>query len=165
VMGGIGCAVHVGWLAIAASGRPRPDSLLASHALGCDARLPLASWLELRGEAYGGQLMRGLGGGAIGQGLGAGGRPIRNSAGWAQLNLRPPGIWSAGAGCGVDDPRDSDVVQDAAARLRNSACAIYAIVRPAGPVFVGAEVRRIDTKYVNTSFLNSHLNLAFGFEF
>ena len=109
--------------------------------------------------------MRGLGGGAIGQGVGVGGRPIHNDAGWAQLNLRPAGAWSGGAGCGVDAPRADDVLKDTNGRLRNSACAVYAVIRPAGPVFVGAEVRRIDTRYVGATYVNNHLNLALGFEF
>jgi hypothetical protein len=54
-----------------------------------------------------GQLLRGLGGGAIGQGIGAAGRAVR----------------------------------------------------------CGAEARRIDAKYLNSGFVNNHLNLAFGFEF
>lgn len=164
-MGEVGCSGHLGWVSVTAASRPRPDSLLTSSAVGCDARLPLGEWIEIRGEAYTGQLMRGLGGGAIGQGIGAGGRPIRNDAGWVQVNLRAPSIWSGGAGCGIDDPRDGDVLQDANGRLQNTACAAYAIVRPAGPVFVGAEVRRIETRYIGARFANNHLNLAMGFEF
>jgi hypothetical protein len=89
--------------------------------------------------------MRGLGGGAIGQGIGAAGRAVRNRAGWAQINVKPAGMWSGGAGCGIDDPRDGDVRQDASGRVRNTACTAYAMLRPAGPLFVGAEARRIDT--------------------
>lgn len=161
----LGCAAHVGWVSVPAVGRPSPDSMLTSHAVGCDAHLFFTDWIDLRGEAYTGQLMRGLGGGAIGQGVGVGGQPIRNNAGWAQINLRPPGALSGGAGCGIDDPRDEDVVKDLTGRLQNTACAAYMIVRPAGPVFVGAEVRRIDTRYVGATFVNHHLNLAVGFEF
>ena len=139
--------------------------MLTSKAVGCDTRISLADWLEIRGEAYTGQLMRGLGGGARAQGVGAAGKPIRNNAGWAQLNLKPIAEWQSGAGCGIDDPRDSEVAQDATGRLQNTACALYTVIRPAGPVFVGAEVRRIDTRYIGSTFVNHHLNLSMGFEF
>jgi hypothetical protein len=164
----IGCAAHFGWVAVQTVLNPRPDSVLQSKAVGCDARLSLTDWLELRGEVYGGQLVRGLGGGAIGQGVGRDGRPVQNTAGWAQLNLRPLSQWQLGGGCGVDDPDDTDIPDvsvNANGRLRNMACAVYTIVRPAGPLFVGAEVRRLETKYSVRSFLNHHLNLAIGFEF
>ena len=164
--GEVGCAAHVGWVSVPAAGRSAPDSMLTSKALGCDARVSLGSWLELRGEAYTGQLVRGLGGGAIGQGVGANGRPVRNDAGWAQLNVRPPGsIASGGVGCGADHPRADDLPRDGTARLRNTACAVHALLKPAGPVFLGAEARRIATQYANARYDNNHLNLAIGFEF
>ena len=162
----IGCAVHTGWLSVARQRLDAPDTDATSAAFGCDAKLPLTSWLELRGEAYTGKLVRGLGGGAIGQGFGVGSVPVRNDAGWAQLNVKPLGaIWSGGVGCGVDDPRDADLGTDTTVRLRNAACAVYALVRPAGPVFVGAELRRLDTRYSDRLFRNHHINLAMGFEF
>jgi hypothetical protein len=49
--------------------------------------------------------------------------------------------------------------------LQNTACALYGVVRPAGPVFVGAEVRRLATQYAAGRVDNHHLNLAMGFEF
>jgi hypothetical protein len=154
----IGCAAHIGWVAVA-------DSNAQSGAVGCDVKLPIVAWLEIRGEVYAGRLMRGLGGGAIGQGLTADGRAVRNTAGWAQLNVKPLGaMWSSGVGCGVDDPRDEDV-PGTAARQRNTACAAYALIRPIGPTFIGAELRRIDTKYLDKSYKNHHINLAMGFEF
>jgi hypothetical protein len=164
-MSELGCAAHIGWVTVPAVGRPAPDSTLTSSAVGCDGKVSLFDWLDVRGELYTGQLMRGLGGGAIAQGVGAGGRPIRNRAGWAQINLKPMLQWSLGGGCGVDDPRDRDVAQDATGRLQNTACAAYTILRPAGPLFIGGEVRRIDTRYFGQTFVNHHLNLSIGFEF
>lgn len=164
-MSEVGCAVHLGWVTVPAVGRPTPDSTLTSKAAGCDARLSLADWLDIRGEFYAGQLMRGLGGGAISQGVGAGGRPVQNKAGWGQINVKPIPEWSFGGGVGIDDPRDRDVPQDATGRLQNTACALYTIVRPAGPIFLGAEARRIDTRYIGSTFVNHHLNLSIGFEF
>jgi len=161
----IGCAVHVGWLAVA--GTPQQtDSTLTSKGFGCDARLPLTSWLELRGETYAGQLLRGLGGGAIGQGVNSLGQPIRNFGAWAQLNVAPVGAkWSGGLGCGDDSPNGADVGVDAAARRENRECAEYVMLRPAGPTFVGFEARQMATRYRAGTFKNNHLNLALGFEF
>jgi hypothetical protein len=161
----VGCAAHIGWVAVPTVLHPKLDSTLASKVVGCDTRVSIFDWLELRGELYWGQLARGLGGGAIGQGISQTGRPVQNGAGWAQLNLRPMSQVQVGGGCGVDDPQDSDVPAGANGRYRNQACAVYSILRPAGPVFVGAEVRRLETKYQTRSFRNHHLNLAFGFEF
>jgi hypothetical protein len=161
----IGCAVHIGWVTVPTS-LVRPDSSIGGAAFGCDARLPLTTWLELRGEGYTGKLTRGLGGGAIGQGITASGKAVRNDAGWAQLNIKPLGaIWSGGFGCGADNPRDEDLPADITTRTRNTSCAVYAVLRPAGPTFIGAEVRRLDTRYPDRAFKNHHLNLAMGFEF
>jgi hypothetical protein len=162
----VGCAGHIGWVAVPTVAHPKLDSTLTSKVIGCDARISIFDWLELRGEVYGGQLARGLGGGGVGQGIGTGGRPIQNTAGWAQLNLRPVSQLQLGAGCGADDPDDFQVqTLGVNARYRNASCAVYSIVRPAGPVFVGAEVRRLDTRYQVRTFRNHHLNLALGFEF
>jgi hypothetical protein len=166
-VGELGCSVHVGWVVVGTIA-PSSDSTRTSKGVGCDAKLPVGEWLDLRGEAYTGELMRGLGGGAIGQGIGRAGRAVRNTAGWGQLNFHPPGELAAGVGCGVDEPRRSDLtdgVINPAARLQNRMCAVYATVRPAGPVFVGAEVRRIETRYNAGVFSNNHFNIAIGFEF
>jgi hypothetical protein len=160
-----GCGAHIGWVAVPTVLHPQLDSTIQSKVIGCDARVSIFDWLELRGEAYGGQLARGLGGGAIGQGIGPTGRPVQNAAWWGQLNLRPISQVQLGGGCGVDDPDDVDLVQNVNTRYRNQACAVYSIVRPAGPVFVGFEWRQIDTKYQTRSFMNNHFNLALGFEF
>jgi hypothetical protein len=91
---------------------------------------------------------------------------VRNSAGWAQLNLRTPSNQlGGGAGCGSDLPNVTDVVADLNSRRSNTTCAVYSIWRPAGPVFLGAEARRTQTKYRGPRFTNNHFNLALGFEF
>jgi hypothetical protein len=54
--GDIGAGIHRGWFAT------KGDSLLVSDAYTIDARVPLARWLELRGEGYDGKGMRSLGG-------------------------------------------------------------------------------------------------------
>ena len=68
-----------------------------------------------------------------------------------------------GVGCGVDRPSEGAV--PAGGRLRNQACAGYTIIRPGGPIFLGAEFRRLETKYATGSVANNHLNFAAGFEF
>ena len=167
MMSEVGCAVHVGWLDTPIPVRPTADTTLTSDGVGCDARVPFASWIDVRGEWYTGQLMRGLGGGATGEGVGPRGNAVRNSAGWAQVNVHPLSIWSAGAGCGIDDPRDADVlgVSPPTVRLQNAACAVYGQLQPAGPVFVGAEVRRLATKYAQGTLANNHINFVIGFQF
>jgi hypothetical protein len=164
--GEIGCSAHLGWVSVAAPGAQFPDSMLTSRAAGCDAKLPLFSWLELRGEGYTGELMRGLGGGAIGQGVGPNGDPVHDDAGWGQINLRPfHDMLTGGAGCGIDRVRESDVRGDANARFRNTTCAAYIQWKPAGAVFLGFEGRRTATEYSTSRFANNHFNLAMGFEF
>jgi len=153
--GEIGCGGHVAWLAV-------PGALARTHALACDARIVLGP-VELRGEAYTGRGLKGLGGGGIGQNLSRSGLPLDDRGGWGQLNMVASPFAQAGAGCGVDTPAESDV--GANGRLRNQACAAYTIIRPAGPLFIGAEVRRLDTRYASGSVGGTHLNLSFGFEF
>lgn len=159
----IGVGVHRGWVRVDGEGR------LASTAVTMDARLVLAPRVELRGEAYVGELVAGLGGGAIGQSFGrppdgapAGtrGAPLRNAAGWAQLNVRPTEAWLAGVGCGVDRVKD----EDRPTRRRNTACAAHVRWRPIEPLLFGLEYRRLSTLYPNGSFDVDHVNLALGFE-
>jgi hypothetical protein len=163
--GELGCSVHLGWVSVAAPVGARPDSNLTSKAAGCDARLPILWWLEVRGEGYTGDLMRGLGGGAIGQGVGVNGDPVHDDAGWGQINLRPfHEILTGGAGCGIDRVRERNVLGDPNARLRNTTCSAYVQWKP-GTVFLGFEGRRTATEYSTGRFANNHFNLAIGFEF
>lgn len=155
--GEVGVGVHRAWIATAG------DSLLDSHAVAATVRVGIASWLELRGEAFDGQALRGLGGGGIGQLLGVGGRPVRTRGGWGQLNVRRGESLVVGAGCGVDDPRDGDVAPTA--RRRNRACEAHAIARPGGPLLLGLEWRRLTTDYAASAVVNDHVNVAIGFVF
>ena len=148
----IGCGVHQGWLV------PVVDRV-DSRALACDAILPLDEWLELRGELFSGEGLRGLGGGGIGQNFTPSNTALKSKGGWAQVNLRPAFWFRYGAGCGVDHP-DPSVV-----RRRNDACSTYAIVRPSGPLFFGAELRRTRTEYVTGRYTSDHVTLSAGFEF
>jgi hypothetical protein len=147
-----GCGIHHGWL------QPGPTRR-SSKAIACDARLPLTEMLEIRGEAFKGEALRGLGGGGIGQNfIPDTTRGLRSTGGWAQLNVRLIESVRVGAGCGGDHP------EAMALRRRNDACAGYALFRP-GPLFVGAEFRRLRTGYANNRFTNDHVTLAAGFEF
>jgi hypothetical protein len=162
--GEIGVGVHRGWVDV------RDGTLRASRALTIDARVALARGVELRGEGYaGGQLLRGLGGGAIGQAFGraaagappgALGPPLRDAAGWAQLNWQPHPVLIGGAGCGVNAV-DGD---DRPVRQRNAVCAAHVAWRPVQPLLVGFEWRRLRTRYDVGSFVAHHLNLALGVE-
>ena len=159
--GEVGCGAHVGWIAINGSATA-PRTLVRSDAGACDVVAPMKIF-ELRAEAYRGQAVRGLGGGGIGQALTAGGAPVRDIGGWAQLNVAPSAIWSFGGGYGIDDPNDADV--GAGGRLRNESFAGYFITHPSGPLVLGVEWRRIGTTYTGRRLINDHLNLSFGFEF
>ena len=156
----LGVGIHRGWLAAAG------DSNRTSEAMSVDAILPLMGWLEIRGEAYRGRLLRGLGGGGIGQNFGAPASVgavapvLRDKGGWAQLNLRPGAGVTLGGGCGVDDPDD----KDRPLRLRNRACEGHVIWRP-GAMLFGVEYRRLTTDYVVDSFSDDHWNVGIGFEF
>jgi hypothetical protein len=159
--GEIGVGVHRGWVSTG------QGELVTSYATTVDARVSFTSWLELRGEAYTGRLLRGLGGGAIGQAFGrpatgsALGAPIRDDAGWAQLNARLHTTLLAGAGCGVDVADD----EDRPTRRRNNVCAGHLLWRPSEPVVVGLEYRRIATEFDPGVKGNArHLNLSIGFE-
>jgi hypothetical protein len=159
--GEIGVGVHRGWVSTG------PDTLVTSHAATLDARVSFTPWLELRGEAYTGRLLRGLGGGGIGQAFGRPlpgavlGPPISDNAGWAQLNARVHATLLAGAGCGVDLVDDDD----RPTRRRNTVCAGHLLWRPSEPVVVGLEYRRIATEFDPGVTGNArHLNLSIGFE-
>ena len=159
--GEVAISGHRGWVARAGGG------MSASKAIAADWRVSFTKWLELRGEAYKGQLLAGLGGGSIGQSFGTSltpgilGPPIRDVAGWAQVNVAPNPIVIAGAGCGVDDPNDDD----RPTRLHNSVCAFHFALRPIQPLVIGAEFRRIETRYTSGLSHANHFNLAFGVEF
>lgn len=109
---------------------------LSSEAIAVSAVVPLGRFVELRGEAFDGQLLSGLGGGGIGQSISNTGTAVRGRGGWAQLNLRP-----------------------------NAMQALHAQWTPAGPVLVGLEWRRIATEYAAGTRRADHLNLALGFAF
>lgn len=152
----VGCGIHQGWL------MPGADRV-GSRAVACDLLLPVLEWIDVRGEFFSGQALRGLGGGGIGQNFTPAGPPpaqdpLETKGGWLQLNLQAPRSVRVGAGCGGDHP------EPVAARRRNDVCAAYAVIRP-GPVFFGAEVRRLRTEYQAGRFTNDHVTLVTGFEF
>lgn len=150
----IGCGVHTGWLESVA------DRIVRSHALACDALIPIVEQVEIRGEYFSGQGLRGLGGGGIGQNFTAANDALETKGGWAQINVRATPMVQLGLGCGGDHPADL-----APSRRRNDACMAHALVRPGGPMFFGAEARRARTTYASGRFTNDHVTLGIGFEF
>ena len=149
---------HYGWIVDAAGAR------VPSKAAAASIWTPVVGRLELRAEGFTGQALAGLGGGGIGQNMVRDGVPVRSTGGWVQLNLRPGAAWEVGAGIGVDDPEDDDLLP--ASRLRNTAYEGHASWRRA-PLVVGAEVREIRTRYAAPlgTLAATHVNLAVGFEF
>jgi hypothetical protein len=157
--GEIGIGVHRGRVLTQA------DSVeLTSEAVALSAVVPIGRFIELRGEAFDGQLLSGLGGGGIGQAISDAGTAVRGRGGWAQLNLRPNARWTVGAGVGLDEPERADV-PTATGRRRNAMQALHTQWTPAEPVIVGLEWRRIATDYAAGMRRADHLNLALGFTF
>lgn len=157
--GEIGIGVHHGRI------MARFDSIeVTSRAIAISALVPLTRFAELRGEAFDGQALSGLGGGGISQGISLTGRPVRTRAGWAQFNLTPTPRWTVGAGIGIDAPNAADVATGTE-RRRNEAQAVHAQWTPVGPLIVGVEWRRIATEYAFGTLRAEHINVAFGFTF
>jgi hypothetical protein len=161
--GELGFGVHHSWVAAG------PGVLQESHAIALDGHMVLLPHVELRGEAYAGRLLRGLGGGGIAQNYGAVpigappntlGPPVRDLAGWAQLNVQPRDPLMTGVGCGIDaaDPNDNPT------RLQNTVCAAHVEWRPVQPLVFGFEYRQLWTRYTEDSYMARHFNLVFGFE-
>lgn len=150
---------HLGWLATTG------DSLLLSRGAALLLQLPVGRRVELRGEAFTGQALAGLGGGAIGQNLGPGDVPVRTHGGWGQLLLKPAGGWELGVSYGIDDPKDADL-DPLTQRLRNETIGGHVHWRPA-PLVLGLEYRRISTTYGTGvgKLIAGHVNLAIGAEF
>ena len=154
----IGCGVHEGQLIAPVA--TDPDR--RSRAIACDARVPIVDQFEVRGEYFRGDVLRGLGGGGIGQNFvttAAGSAPLRSVGGWAQINTRFVPQLRIGAGFGTDNPND------AATRFRNDAMSAHIMVQPAGLLFVGLEGRRLRTTYAAGRYTNDHVTVAAGFEF
>jgi hypothetical protein len=157
--GEVGFGVH--------SGAVMDDSgdTRGSSALAADWLIPIGDRLEIRGEAYVGELVRGLGGGAIGQNFGIDGiTPVSTTAAWTQLNYRLTNTLRIGAGYGFDDPDDADLAPTGT-RFLNTITSMHAHWRPAGPLVFGLEMRTMKTRYDLSDYPNRHINLAFGFEF
>jgi hypothetical protein len=179
--GEVGLGVHRGWI-VDPTGPP--VGYIGSSATVINALVPAGGAgpvrFDVRGEAFRGQALRGLGGGGIAQTFASAGVntpaagttpavqrasvPLVTRGGWAQVNARYLELLTVGAGCGVDAPR-GPLVAAAAPRQRNNVCETHAIVRPEGPLLVGVTYRRTRTRYAAGPFVNDHLNVAFGYQF
>jgi hypothetical protein len=157
--GEVGLGLHYGQLLDTAR------TAQTSSAATLDFAVPLPLRLELRGEAFYGQALSGLGGGGIGRNFAADSiAPLKTVGGWAQLNYRVSPRLTIGAGYGLDDPDDAQLT-GAGVKLLNATQAAHVQWRPAGPVIIGFEYRSVRTRYDASDYPNRHLNLAFGFEF
>jgi hypothetical protein len=166
--GEIGLGVHRGWIA---PNLANTTALATSEAVVATALVPLGRFFDLRGEAYAGQAVRGLGGGGIAQTFisqatpTTPARPLRTRAGWAQANLRLGDVLTLGGGAGIDAPRDDGFPALPAFRRENRVYEAHAIARPEGPLVIGLTYRRLRTQYAARAFANDHANLAIGFQF
>lgn len=150
---------HVGWLRGLDS--LANDSLITSQAVTVGARVKLGI-LELMGEAFTGQALAGLGGGGVGQSIGASGAAVETMGGWGQLNIRPNRTWLVGGGCGIDDPDDATLL--ATGIRKNVVCEGHLHWR-SGPLVAGFEFRRFATTYPAGEFTANHVNVAAGYRF
>ncbi len=152
----IGVGVHYGKV------NDNAGEAQTSSAITADFVVPFLSRFELLGEAFTGQMLSGLGGGGIGYNFGADSlTPLRTIGGWVQLNYDVTPRLLVGAGFGLDDPNDDDSPM----LLRNATTEAHLHWRPAGPLVMGVEWRSTKTRYAASNYPNTHLNLAFGFEF
>jgi hypothetical protein len=153
----IGVGVHRGWIATTG------DTLLTSSAVTVDGRIALGEKILLMGEAFTGSALASLGGGGIGQELGAGGIPVDTRGGWVQLNLRPSFAWELGGGWGMDDPDDTDL--PATGRMKNMHAEGHLHWRPGGGLILGGEVLRLQTTYQSVVQSAWHVNFFSGLSF
>ena len=161
--GEVGIGFHRGWI------KTSDTTTFASYAFSVDGHAVITRAIEVRGEWYSGRLLRGLGGGGIAQNFGrppatapAGslGPPIRDQAGWLQINLQPNPVVLTGVGCGVDVVN----AKDNPTRLQNTVCAAHVEWRPMQPLVMGLEYRHLGTRFTTGTFTARHVNLFFGFE-
>lgn len=152
----IGCGGHASWIAT------NDTDFAQSDAFACDARI-IVGPVEVRGEGYQGHALRGLGGGGVSQNFNASGGPLKDSGFWGQLSVEPIPAFRFGGGCGADRPDEATL--PSTARLHNQSCSGFTIIRPGGPIFIGGEFRRIETRYTDFTYANNHFNISMGFEF
>jgi hypothetical protein len=157
--GDIGVGAHLGWIETDVDEDPT-----RSNAIGVSARVPIGSMLELRGEAFSGRGLAGLGGGGIGQTFSVDTTLVDTMGGWTQLLLRPNRSWELGIGGGFDDPEDEDLT--AAGPRENRTWSVHATWRPASLAF-SLEFRQVETTFASAIGVrrNGHVNLAMGVEF
>jgi hypothetical protein len=154
--GELGVGGHLGWLAGGG------DSLFTSKGVVVALRIPMGRVFEVRSEAFYGRALAGLGGGGIGQNLGAAGRTVETTGGWAQLLVHGT-RWEVGAGMGIDDPQEGGL-DPLTRRQMNSVKAIHVLWRPA-PLVFGLEFRHFETTYSDGERNGSHVNVGAGIEF
>lgn len=116
-----------------------------SESFGMDLMLPVTAKLTLKGEAWHGRNLPDVRGG-ITQGVDGWGRLIGSEGGWAELAYKFSDRWTLVSGYTVDNPANSDLLDQAGARSRNTVLYI-------GPKFyfgkfeVGVEYLRWETDY------------------
>ena len=157
------------------------DATVDSAAASADFSLPLGGRVSLAAEGFAGKNLAGFQAGVF-QGLNpdygvagpsgitlVGPQSIETKGGWAQLAATAvPGHLSFYGTYGVDDPKDADLVSVSKTnwRSRNRSYALSFIHKVTPQASWGIEVRRIDTRFLETgSKRDTQVNLATTLEF
>lgn len=155
----LGIGVHRGWWRTG-------YSMTTSHATAADLRVSLTHGLEVRGEAFQGRALAGLGGAAVEQTLGqptatsTTGAILGDRGGWVQVNWKATPTTMAGVGCGTDRVTLADHPE----RERNDVCAVHGLWRPIQPLVFGMEYRTLRTWYAGRPVSGRHVNFSIGVE-
>jgi hypothetical protein len=182
-MGSLGLSGAYGFL------RTRARALHATIA-NLDFTVPLARFLQLRGEAWIGTNMSDYGGGprvigplvAIGEddevtvpgqviGIPFPGRveTVRGRGGWAELSFRPLEKWSIHPGLTIDDPRDATLPAGIAGVLdvtRNRAFYVANRVSAGDNLTIGVDYLRWKTNFAGLRRgIDDRVNLFFKYSF
>lgn len=154
----------------------------SSYVVSSDWLIPIGSRLELSGEGYFGKAVNlgeqsGVRADAFYALSGALENPatvirgVHTFGGWGQLNLKARRDLDFNLAFGLEDPRNGDVLSDAAIRrtftpyFSNRTATANFIYQLRPNFLISLEYRRIWTDYVNNRRRNDHYNLAFGYLF
>lgn len=181
--GGIGISAHYGRSRVSSTSAPLIEADVDSYGVALDWNFPLHKRIVWSGEGFFGQNLAGFQAGvfqnyntdfAVRQNnapVARGVKGIRTAGGWSQIGITPD--WMQDkltfyGSIGVDDPKDSDLVntRNRDFRNRNFAWAFDTIYRFTPQFQIGLEFRQLNTDYlVSGRKRANHLNLGAAYSF